>query len=572
MRRMLPENAKTILNRRRIPFAVALGAAGLAAFLWVQTRDSESKPPFHDGPALWLEPAPAPPVGDAAAAEDAMALLARPKSYSVARVSSFARDGGNHDVIELPLGGEEIVVADLAGPGAITHIWMTTFPNLGRDIVLRFYWDGSDHPSIEAPFGDFFGVAMGIDAPVDSWPIQVTGLGRARNCWWHMPFNRSARITAANVVPAGREGARIIHLYYYVDYRSYRRPIRDITYLHARFWETDPAERGKMVRLAEIEGRGHFVGLILGHRARTQGWFGEGDDIITVDGKLSFAGTGTEDYFCDAYGFRSFSALYHGVPVYEGRKIGDRLSAYRFHVMDPIPFRKSFVFDIEHWPWFSPWPNTGRDYYSSLAFWYQEGIHAPWPRLEKFLSNEPWDPAKGRWNVPGALEAEDLAILDSRSCAIEDRSPLPAIELMTESREVLRGLLRYGPRPEPIHVMPNLSGDHMLAFDSGGDGDFTLGVPAPANGLYHVEVHYVLGWDYGIVILDIDERPAGEAVDTFMRSNRAVSPPQAFIYENVPLKAGVNPFRFTVRSKNSESRGHRMAIDCVVLKPMAENR
>lgn len=319
MRHRLSENVSSILDGIRIPLAVALSVAGLATFLLVQTRDTGSKPPFHDGPALWVEPAPVPPVGDAVAAEDAMALLARPKSYSAARVSSFARDGDHQDVIELPLGGEEMVVADIAGPGAITHIWMT-FRDPGRDIVLRFYWEGSDQPSIEAPIGDFFGVAMGINAPVQAWPIQVSGEGRARNCWWHMPFNRSARITAANVVPPGREGARVIDLYYYVDYRIYRRPIRDIAYLHARFWETDPAERGKMVRLAEIKGRGHFVGVVLGHRARTQGWFGEGDDVITVDGQLSFAGTGTEDYFCDAYGFRTFSALYHGVPVYEGQR------------------------------------------------------------------------------------------------------------------------------------------------------------------------------------------------------------------------------------------------------------
>jgi hypothetical protein len=571
MRHKLPESVRSIMNKIRIVPAVAIGAACLAAFLWVQSRETGSKPPFHDGPALRVEPAPVPPVGDAVAAEDAMALLARPKSYSAARVSSFARDGDHHDVIELPLGGEEMVVADIAGPGAITHIWMT-FRDPGRDIVLRFYWEGSDHPSIEAPIGDFFGVAMGIDAPVQAWPIQVSGEGRARNCWWHMPFNRSARITAANVVPPEREGARVIHLYYYVDYRIYRRPIRDIAYLHARFRETDPAERGRMVRLAAIEGRGHFVGVVLGQRARTQGWFGEGDDVITVDGQLSFAGTGTEDYFCDAYGFRTFSALYHGVPVYEGCKIGDRLSAYRFHIADPIPFRKSLVFDIEHWPWFSPWPNTGRDYYSSLAFWYQEGIHAPWPRLERFLSSETWDPAKGRWTVPGALEAEDLAILDSRSLAIEDRSPLPVIGPQIDSRDVLIGLLRYGPRPERVHLMPNLSGDHMLAFDSGGDGAFTLAVPAPEDGLYTVETHLVLGNDYGVVELDIDGRPAGPPADTFFRSGRAVQPPRAFIYENVPLKTGLNPFRFIVRSKNPQSAGHRMAIDCLVLNRTGEAR
>ena len=104
------------------------------------------------------------------------------------------------------------------------------------------------------------------------------------------------------------------------------------------------------MRLADAEGDGHFVGLVMGHRSRTPGWFGEGDDIISVDGKVSFIGTGTEDYFGDAWGFRVFSSPYHGVTVYDGREPGDKLSAYRFHIVDPIPFRKSFTFEIEHCP------------------------------------------------------------------------------------------------------------------------------------------------------------------------------------------------------------------------------
>ena len=176
--------------------------------------------------------------------------------------------------------------------------------------------------------------------------------------------------------------------------------------------------------------------------------------MIAVDGKLSFWGTGTEDYFGDAWGFRVFSYPYHGAPVVEGREVGDRLSVYRFHITDPIPFRESFKFEIEHWPWISPIPNTGRDYYSSLGFWYQKTVHRAWPRLERIISNGPWDPDKGRWHVPGALEAENLEVLSSRSNA------------------------QGNPPPEPREFKPNLSGDRMLVFDSGGNGRFSLAVPA----------------------------------------------------------------------------------------------
>ncbi len=555
-------------RRRRIGIILGLGLA--AAWLAVGW-EAQKRPPFHDGPAVQAEPSPAAPLPVAPTPGDAMALLAGPKTFAAARVSSFARDGGNLDTIRLPLGGGEVVLADLRGPGAVTHIW-TTFRGGGRDIILRFYWEGSSHPSIEAPIGDFFGVAMGVDAAINSFPVQASAEGRARNCWWHMPYNRSARITAENAVPAGRGGAGPLDLYYYVDYQAFGKPTPDIHYLHARLIETDPAVRGKMVRLAEIEGRGHLVGLVMGQRARTPAWFGEGDDVIVVDGRLSFAGTGTEDYFCDAWGFRTFSDLYHGVPVYEGRNIGDRLSAYRFHIADPIPFRKSLTFDIEHWPWFSPWPNTGRDYFSGLAFWYQDAVHKAWPRLDKLLSNEPWDPAKGRWSVPGALEAENLAVLESASRAAEPAGPQKPIQWNTESRDALRSLLRYGPRPEPLFLMPNLSGDRMLAFDAGGDGFFSLGVPAAEEGLYDITVHYARAEDYGRVELSVNGRPAGEPFDAYFRSDglsRPFWPPQPVTYADVPLRAGSNAFRFAVKDRNEASRGYRMGLDCLVLRKAA---
>jgi hypothetical protein len=553
--------------------AVVALIAGAAVF--ALTQESPLRPPFHAGPAFLLEPAPAFVPSGPAEPDGPMSLLARPKNYSAARASSFARGGGNRDTIDLPPGGGEVTLADLQGPGAITHIWMT-FRGGGRDILLRFYWEGSAHPSVEAPIGDFFGAAVGIDAVVDSFPIQVSAEGRARNCWWYMPFNRAARVTASNIVPPDAAEARPIQLYYYIDYRRGGKADPEIPHFHARFIETDPAPRGRMITLADIKGRGHFVGVVLGQRARTQGWFGEGDDVITVDGRLSFAGTGTEDYFCDAWGFRPFSDLYHGVPVYEGRRIGDRLSAYRFHIADPIPFRRTFKFEIEHWPWFSPWPNTGRDYYSSLSFWYQTGLHEPWPRLEKLLSADPWDPTKGRWHIPGALEAEDLGLLGFRSRAVEQRQAAAEIGPLTESRDVLRSLLHYGPRPEPVFLMPNLSGDRFLGFDSGGDGEFSLAVPADSAGTYAVKLYLLRAEDYAIVEFRVNGKTIGEPIDTYLSRaegmTRPVLPPKEFVLSDVPLRAGANTFEFVIESKNPESKGSRMGLDAIALEKTAGQR
>jgi hypothetical protein len=538
-----------------IMFASSLFFSGM--FVVGQKHDQKA-PPFHTGGALFPEPKPATPPGGILTAGNAMMLLAAPKNFSAARISSFARNGLNLDTVPIPLGGEEVTIADIKGPGAITHIW-TTFKGGGRDLIIRFYWDGNEYPSIEAPIGDFFGVALGFVAPMSSYPIQCTSMGRSRNCWWYMPFNKSAKVTLSNLrppdyfekgnVPVDGADVPIRHrnrIYYYIDYQVYNEPIKDIRFFHARFKETDPPERGKPVNLVEIEGEGHYVGLVLGHRTRTPGWFGEGDDIITVDGQLSFVGTGTEDYFCDAWGFRVHDEPFFGAPVYEGREIGDGLSIYRFHITDPIPFRKSFTFDIEHWPWISEWPNTGRGYYSSLGFWYQKGFHKPWPRLEKLVSDEPWDPAKGRWHVKDALEAEDLGVLSYKSRLGE------------------RG------RPESRFLMPNQSGDYMLAFDSGGQGEFSLGVPVQDEGMYKVKIHYLRAPDYGIVQLRVNDKAIGEPIDLFRAFvemfPRPIWPPKEFVFPTVFLRSGLNTFTFSVDSKNPESDGYKCGIDCIVLE------
>ncbi len=485
----------------------------------------------------------APPPGNFSP-YNSMATLAQSQNYSASRVSSYKTDGGPRDNFYIPTTGEEIDLANIKGPGAITHIW-TTHRDDGRNLILRCYWEGNSHPSVEAPLGDFFGVAMGINAEVSSYPIQVSSEGRSRNCWWYMPFNKAARITISATKSPENRDREDVSLYFYIDYQAYAKPLKDIHYFHARFQETDPPQRGKPVTLLDVEGDGHFVGVVMGHRARAPGWFGEGDDIITVDGKVSFVGTGTEDYFSDAWGFRVFSDLYHGVPALEGREVGSRLSAYRFHIVDPIPFRKSFKFDIEHWPWISPWPNTGRGYYSSVGYWYQKTIHKQWSRLDQLISHDEWNPDKGRWYIDNALEAEDLGVAGFSSQLGEHARPAIHKEL------------------------PNLSGDHMLFFDSGGEGEFTLAVPVDSAGKYTVKVHFVRAPDFGIAQVNVNGVAAGPAADTYLRTDdltRPIWPPRAYVFSGVKLEKGLNRFNFRVDSKNEASDGYKLGIDCLVLE------
>jgi hypothetical protein len=274
--------------------------------------------------------------------------------------------------------GETLVLADLTGPGAITHLWNTVAsqdPFAGRSLLLRIYWDGMEQPSVEVPLGDFFGVGHGAIANFHSLPVSVSSYGRSRTCFWRMPFRNSAKITLTNE----DRGFGPVDFYFYVDWEKLPTLPEDSLYFHGRYHQAFPATPGEYIIL-NTEGRGHYVGTVFSVHQIQHGWFGEGDDRFYIDGEKypSMRGTGTEDYFNDAWGFRTFTAPSHGVTVYEGPFAGDRVSAYRWHLADPIRFQKALKVAIEHRG--SNVTDEGvqtsssrerADWVSSAAFWYQ---------------------------------------------------------------------------------------------------------------------------------------------------------------------------------------------------------
>src|SRR6476620_4160195 len=88
-------------------------------------------------------------------------------------------------------------VADITGPGAIQHIWMTPTGNW-RYSILRFYWDDETTPSVEVPVGAFFGAGWSSYAHLNSLMVTVHP-GSAFNCYWVMPFRKKCRITMTNI-------------------------------------------------------------------------------------------------------------------------------------------------------------------------------------------------------------------------------------------------------------------------------------------------------------------------------------------------------------------------------------
>ena len=203
--------------------------------------------------------------------------------------------------------------------------------------------------------------------------------GRARNSYWQMPFRKSCRVTVTN------EGNRFVtSFYYHVDYRKYSALPADTLYFHAAYRQERPAEHGHNYEFLNIKGAGYYAGTVMSVVQTADGWFGEGDDLFYIDGarKPQIDGTGTEDYFNDAWGLHISSSQWTGTPVAEGEGVGSRLTGYRWHVPDPIPFTKSIRAAIEHAGWTYNSDGTARsgfeerpDYFSSVAFWYQEGVN-----------------------------------------------------------------------------------------------------------------------------------------------------------------------------------------------------
>ncbi len=294
------------------------------------------------------------------------------------RSSSCDRSGGNADSLDSFAPGTAHTMLDVDGPGCVTHLWMTlaVFPGHAtflRDLVLRAWWENSAVPSVEVPLGDFFALGHGKRYPVQSVPVAVGQNPVALNCYWPMPFRRHARIEIAN---AGERTIR--RLYYHVDYELGPIP-PDQGLFHAAF------HREKRLRtqghdanttgaenyvILETTGEGQYVGCVLSVDAQPGGWWGEGDDMIFVDDatKPTIIGTGSEDYFSNAWGYNTaFSYPYYGAPLVEKRADGGSFTTvYRWHIADPIRFRKRIKVTLEHL--FGK--GTANDY-ASVAFWYQ---------------------------------------------------------------------------------------------------------------------------------------------------------------------------------------------------------
>jgi len=305
------------------------------------------------------------------------------------RFSSWDTTGRNNDAWTIAA-GESRVLADIKGPGVINHIWMTQ-RNHYRQCLLKITWDDAKSPSVLVPLGDFFCLGHGIVNSFQSmlftastnWNNKFES-GCALNSYLPMPFAERALVELVN------ESEEDHRQYFYVDYETLpEAPTPESGYLHAEFRRSNPfggwAHEIRVNRpeanvvnkaraawdnnyvILQTKGHGHYIGCNLSVTNFQGSWWGEGDDMIWVDGYKwppDLHGTGSEDYLNQAWCMQPNAFLRNGSSIFES-DTGGYQTSYVMHVENPVRFKKEIKVTIEHGH-----GNHLANEMSSVAYWY----------------------------------------------------------------------------------------------------------------------------------------------------------------------------------------------------------
>lgn len=450
------------------------------------------------------------------------------KQSKMIQVSSYDTTGGNNDRINIHK-DQTAVIAEMEGPGVITRIWITIDsrdPHFLRRILLRMYWDDEENPSVEVPVGDFFGCGFEYKHHITEYVGMSSG---GYYCYFPMPFNKKVRIEVVN-----QTGQEIYAFYYQVNYQRLEEPLKDdVAYFHANWRRDIRTDYEDNYTVLEAEGRGHFVGLNMSMQPYSRSlWYLEGDEMVYVDGEKfpSIYGTGTEDYFTSGWYFKNgtFNAPYHGL-VLKDDSLG-RITAYRHHIPDPIPFKKSIKFTMEH-------GNDNKEIcdFSSTAYWYQKEPHKKFDSMLKAALRIPL-----RVVVPnGLVEAEELQVEGKIKYQIEDMSG-------------------FG---------PEWSGLKQVKIEAVRKGDsFKITIPDAIEKSYNVDLYFTKGQQYG----KTDVFYKGKKVAGFNGYYEQVYPGGKITLNNLKPVDGQIDINFVITGKDKKSTGYAVGIDGFKLNPVRE--
>lgn len=272
--------------------------------------------------------------------------------------------------------GETVQLCDIQGSGTIRHIWLTTVhhPAALRGLVLRAWWEGQEHPSIECPVGDFFGMAHGKVTPYCS-AVHSVGPSAGMNLWLPMPFARRVKFTFTN------ETDKAVPLYYQITYTLGDKHADDAGRLHVLFRRENPTTlKQDFELLPQRTQKGRFIGSVIGVRnLHPEQWWGEGEIKVYMDGDKEFptiCGTGSEDYVGLSWGVQPTPFLYNGCSLNQKAFV----SMYRWHLADPIAWQKECRITIQQIAYKKGLEET-QDDWSCATFWYEPVPSASIPKM-----------------------------------------------------------------------------------------------------------------------------------------------------------------------------------------------
>jgi hypothetical protein len=280
--------------------------------------------------------------------------------------------------------------------------------------------------------------------------------------------------------------------------------------------------------------------------------------MIFVDGEKapSLHGTGSEDYFSDAWGMREDENLFYGCPLQEEDfQAGSKATVYRFHIPDPIPFTRSILVTIEHGH-----ANDRADNFSSVAYWYQAEPHKPFPPLA---------PVDKR--LPYALEPPDDFILPTwekkespAGAVFEDKEKGLTIESASLSPLATSF---YGPDGSRYAALTT-EGAQTEGVNRGTEAKLTF--PVEAKERYNIDLYFLKGPARGEVsafAAGADGKPLCAALDGYALEAGIARLSLA----GVLLEGEANTISLRVTGKNEKALGTDMAFVGLSLVP-AERR
>ena len=427
--------------------------------------------------------------------------------------------------------GQEAVLDVPPGPGAIDRLELHVAGDAPgealRSAVLRADFDGAE--AIWCPVGDFFGSGVGLN-PLRSWYRDVSKEGAEGTlaCRWVMPYAKSGRLAVVNLgkqtltfrlkasVGPWEWDGRSMH--FHATWRQQRsiptRPFTDWRYL-------------------AVEGKGVYVGDSLALYNPVRDWWGEGDEKISVDGEAfpSHFGTGTEDYYCYAWGTpQVFQHPWANQPRADGPGNRGHVVNTRTRSLDAIPFRRSLHFDMELWHWADV-----RVDFAATTYWYAApGATAEArPLPEEAAAPIPVGAPTG---IAGALECERMEVVAKSAGVAAERQD-----------DVL-----------------DWSGGAQLLVKANKPGDFLeLLVAQGVRGPRKLTLHATTSYDFGILRLSVNGKPAGRDVDFYSKASKLGGPLELGVFEP---KDGRLVLRAEVVGGNPAATGTRafFGLDCIV--------